>query len=94
MNEHIDILLTSAKIASRNNPWANLATHSISMAYNASMLWHYNYQLAMVQTMGPGSMSAQQIQAMRQDRIKHTVLLSMEGIGLVVAGICALQEHR
>ena len=91
MNEHIDILLTSAKIASRNNPWANLATHSISMAYNASMLWHYNYQLAMAQTMGPGYMSAQQIQAMRQDRIKHTALLLIESVGLFAAGICALQ---
>lgn len=50
MNEHIDILLTSAKIASRNNPWANLATHSISMAYNISMIGRYGYQLGVART--------------------------------------------
>lgn len=94
MNEHIDILLTTAKLATRNNQAAHLATHAISMSYNATMLWHYNYQLAMSQAMGPGYMSTQQIQAMRQDRIKHTVLLSLEGLGLLAVGICALQGRR
>ena len=94
MNEHIDLIFTTAKIATRNNPRAHLATQAISMGYNASMLWHYNYQLAMAQAMGPGYMSEEQIQAMKQDRKKHTVLLSLEGIGLIVAGICALREIR
>ena len=74
MNEHIDILLTSSKLATRNNPVAHLTAQIVSMGYNATMLWHYNYQLAMAQTMGPGYMSADQIKEMRQDRIKHTVL--------------------
>ena len=94
MNEHIDILLTTAKLATRNNQAAHLATHAISMSYNASILWHYNYQLAMAQAMGPGYMSAEQIQALRQDSIKHTALLLLESVGLLAAGICALQGRR
>jgi len=94
MNEHIDVLLTTAKVASRNNPWVHLATPTISMGYNVSMLWHYNYQLAMAQAMGPGYMPANQIQAMKQDRIKYTVLLALECAGLIVAGVCSLQERR
>ena len=88
MNEHIDIILTSAKQATRNSPVAHLSTHAVSMGYNVSMLWYYNYQLAMA----PEYMTAEQIQAMKQERIKHTVLLSLECLGLIAAGICALQE--
>ena len=94
MNEHIDLLLTSAKIASRNDPKAHLATQAVSLGYNASMLWRYNYLLAMAQTVGPGYLSIEQIQAMKQDRIKHTVLLSIDCLGLIAAGICSLQGSR
>lgn len=94
MNEHLDIILTSAKLATRNNPWAHLSTQAISMGYNTSMLWYYNYQLGLVQAMGPGYLSAEQIQAMKQDRIKHTALLLLESVGLLAAGICALQGRR
>ena len=94
MNEHIDLLFTTAKIATRNNPWVHLTTQTISMGYNASMIWHYNYQLAMAQAMGPGYLPEEQIQVMKQDRIKHTVLLSLEGLGLIVAGICSLRQSR
>lgn len=94
MNENIDMLLTNAKIASRNNPWAHITTQAISMSYNASMLWYCNYQLAMAQVMGPGYLTAEKIQAMKQDQIKHTVLLSLECLGLITAGICSLQGRR
>ena len=94
MNEHIDILLTTSKLATRNYPWAHLATQTVSMGYNASMLWHYNYQLAMAQAMGPGYLPEGQIQAMKQDCIKHTVLLGIECLCLIAVGICSLQESR
>ena len=94
MNEHIDILFTTAKYATRKDPWAHLVTQSFSMGYNTSMLRRYNYQLAMAQTMGPGSISADQIQTMKQERIKHTILLGIECLGLIVAGICSLQGRR
>ena len=92
MNEYNDIILTTAKIATLNDSRAHLMTQAISMGYNASMLWYYNYQLAMAQAMGPGYLSAEQIRAMKQDRIKHTVLLSLECIGLFVAGICSSRK--
>ncbi|MBO4634646.1 MAG: hypothetical protein J5669_04680 [Bacteroidales bacterium] len=94
MNEHIDIILTTAKLATRNNQVAHLTTQAISMSYNATMLWHYNYQLALAQAIGPGYMSAEQIQAMKLDRIKHTVLLTLECVGVIAAGVCALQSRR
>ena len=94
MNEPIDIMLTTAKLATRNNQVAHLTTQAISMGYNASMLWHYNYQLAMAKVMGPGYISAEQIEAMKQDRIKHTALLSLECVGMLVAGISLLQRRR
>lgn len=94
MNEHIDILFTTAKYATRKDPWAHLTTQAFSMGHNVMMLWHYNYQLALAQTMGPGYMTAEQIQCMKQDRIKHTVLLSLECIGLIAAGICSLRGQR
>ena len=94
MNEQLDILLTTAKMATKNNPWAHLSMQTFSLGYNTSMLWHYNYQLAMAQVMGPGYLTAEHIQAMKQDRIKHTVLLGIEGLGLIVAGICSLTGQQ
>lgn len=35
MNEEKDILFASAKLVSLNNPWASIATHAVSSAYNA-----------------------------------------------------------
>lgn len=93
MNENIDVLLTTAKVATHNNPWAHLATQTISMGYNASMLWYYNNQLSMAQTMGPGYLTAEQVQAMKQDLIKHTAILMMDSVGLVLACICSLQRN-
>lgn len=94
MNEHIDILLTASKLASRNNPWANLATHTVSMAYNVSMLWHYSYQLGMANAVGSGYLAAEQIQTIKRERLKHTVLLALESVGLIVSSIVALQENK
>ena len=94
MNGHIDVLLTTAKMASRNNPVAHLTAQTVSMGYNVSRLWYYNYQLGMAQAMGPGDMPLEQVQAMKQDRIKHTILLSLECIGLIAAGICSLQGNK
>lgn len=81
-------------MATRNNPVDHLTTQGLSMGYNVFMLWHYNYQLAMAQTMGPGYLPGELIQAMKQERIKHTVMLSLECVGLIVAGICVLQGQR
>lgn len=44
MNEHIDIFLTSAKVASINNLLASNAMHTISMTYIISMIGQCGYQ--------------------------------------------------
>ncbi len=54
MNKNIDVLLTTAKITTRNNPWVHLVAQTFSMGYNASMLWYYNYQLVVAQAFGSG----------------------------------------
>ena len=94
MNENVDIALMAANCATRDNPWAHLATRALSMGYNASMLWYYNYQLAMAQSMGPGYIPAEQIRAMKQDRIKHTLVLGLECAVLIAAGVVALNESK
>ena len=94
MNENIDILLTTAKVASQNNPWAHLATHTLSMGYNVSMIWHYQYQLGLATAMGPGYMSQEQIHRIRQECVKHTVLGLVDGLGLLVTAIDSMREGR
>lgn len=94
MNENVDILLTTAKVASRNNPWAHLATHTLSMGYNVSMIWHYQYQLGLVNAMGPGYLTQEQIYSIRQECIKHTVLGLIDGLGLLVSAINFMSENR
>lgn len=84
MNEHIDILLTTAKVASRNNQWASLAAHTISMSYNISMIWHYQYQLGFASAMGPNYMTPEQIQHFKQECLKHTVLGLLDGVGFLL----------
>ena len=86
MNERIDILLTSAKIASRNNPWANLATHSISMAYNISMIGRYGYQLVEARA-DNGHVSQEYYHSIQRERIKHTVLAGIDIFGLLLSAI-------
>ena len=94
MNEHIDLLFTTAKISTRNNPVAHLATQAFSMGYNASMLWYYNYQLAMAQAIGSEYMSAEHIHIYKHERIKHTFLLGVECAVVIAAGVLALYKSR
>ena len=94
MNEHIDILLTTAKVASRNNQWASLATHTISMSYNVSMIWHDQYQLGLASAMGPSYMIPEQIQRFKQECWKHTVLGLLDGVGLIVLAVGSMKDRR
>ena len=94
MNEHIDILLTTAKMATRNNPWAHLTTQAVSMGYNASMLWYYSNQLGMANAINPGYLTAEMVQAYKQERIKHTILLSLTCCGLFLAAASSFRDRR
>ena len=94
MNEHIDILLTTAKCATRNDPWAHLVTQSFSMGYNVSMLWGYQYLLAQATAMGSGRVTPEQINTIRQECVKHTILGLLDGLGLIFSAIGSLQEGK
>ena len=83
MNEHIDVLLTSAKLATRNNPGASLAMHAASSGYNIAMIGRYCYELSLVKA-GVVSYPADQIQSLQRDLIKHTVLGVMDVLGLIM----------
>ena len=92
MNEQVDILLTSAKLASRNNPWANIATHAVSSGYNAAMIGRYRYELGLVKA-GVSSYSADQIQSILRDLFKHCVLEAMDVIGLIMCSFSKCQRQ-
>lgn len=104
MNESIDIILTTAKVASRNNSCAHLATHSISMEYNLSMVGYYSYQLEMLYAMNRVTSyganlalsyaAAEQVQRLKQERIKHIVLGTLDGLGMILYAIHSIQENR
>lgn len=81
MNEDKDILFASAKLASLNNPWASIATHAVSSAYNAAMIGKYRYELGLVKA-GVASYSVEQVQSFRRDLIKHCVLEAIDVLGL------------
>lgn len=78
MKEHTDILLTSAKAVSGNNPWASITTHAISMTYNISMIGQYGYQLQIARATNYGYASQEYLQSIRREKIKHTVLLGLD----------------
>ena len=83
MNEHIDLLLTSAKVSTRNNPWTSLATHAVSSAYNISMIGYYRYQLGLAKYPNIG-ITDEQVAQYRRDLVKHSILLSIDIIGLII----------
>ena len=66
------------------------ATHTISMVYNVSMAWYYNYLLKKAYTM-ESEYTYEQIQTIKQERLKHTVS------GVLMAGVliaCAISSMR
>ena len=83
MNEHIDVLLTSAKLATRENPWASIATHAISSGYNVAMIGKYSYELGLVKA-GAVSYSADQVQLLQRNLAKHCALGTLDVIGLFI----------
>lgn len=86
MNEDKDILFASAKLASLNNPWASIATHAVSSAYNAAMIGKYRYELSLAMA-GVASYSVEQVQSFRRDLIKHSVLEAMDALGLFLCAV-------
>ena len=83
MNEQIDLLLTSAKLVTRGNPWPSIATRAISSGYNAAMIGKYRYELSLVKA-GVVSCSVNQIHSLQRDLTKYCVLEVLDVFGLFI----------
>ena len=93
MKEHIDIMLTGAKIATWNNEAASLATHSLSAFYNISQMAWYRYQY--YQYLNSCTQDALAIS--RQYRFgmwKHTAMAGLDVLTLLIKGITGLRNNR
>lgn len=92
MNEHIDILMTTAKMATRKNEAASLTTHSMSAFYNISQMARYRYFY--YQCLSDGSQNALAISRQySQEMWKHTVLGMLDCLGLIFSSIGKLQNR-
>ena len=58
------------------------------------MIWHYQYQLGLASAMGPNYMTPEQIQNFKQERLKHTVLGLLDGVGLFLTVVGSMQDKR
>ena len=93
MNEHIDLVLTGAKMATWNNEAASLATHSLSAFYNISQMAWYRYQY--YQCMNSGTQDALAVSRQYSYGMwKHTALAGLDVLTLIVKGITGLCNNR
>lgn len=95
MNEHIDIALTGAKLAARDNEVASLTVHTISLTYNLAQLMYSRYMYLNCQSaLATGAIQAdyQQIEQYKYSSIKHTLLLALDATSLILDGITCLKQ--
>ena len=93
MNEHIDLMLTGAKVATWNNEAASLATHSLSAFYNIGQMAWYRYQY--YQYLNCGTQDALAISRQYAHEMwKHTALAGLDILTLIIKGITGLSGNR
>ena len=93
MNEHIDLIFTGAKMATRNNDAASLATHSMSAFYNISQLARYRY--CYYQCLNEGTQDAFAISKQYSHEMwKHTVLAGLDILSLFLMGRCRSNQNE
>ena len=81
-----------ARISNVGYPWPQFAVHSVSMVYNVSMAGYYNYLLNKAYTMET-ECTYEQIQTIKQERLKHTIFGVLTGVLLIVGAISAIQNE-
>lgn len=82
-----------ARIPNQGYPWPQFAVHSVSMVYNVSMAWHYNYLLNKAYTMGI-EYTYEQIQTIKRERLMHTISGVLTGVLLIAGVISYLQNNE
>ena len=76
-----------------NYPWPQFAVHSVSMVYNVSMVLYYNHLLNKAYTMET-ECTYEQIQTIKQERLKHTISGVLMGVLLIVGANSYLQNNE
>ena len=79
-----------ARAQNQNGSLFLFAAHTGSMVYNISMEFYYNHLLKKADTMEV-QYTAEQIQTIKQERLKHTIL------GVLMSGVliaCAISSMR
>ena len=69
------------------------ATHTISMVYNVSMAWYYNYLLKKAYTM-ESEYTYEQIQTIKRERLKHTISGVLAGVLLIAGAISSMRNNE
>ena len=82
-----------ARISNQGYPWPQFAVHSVSMVYNVSMAWHYNYLLSKAYTMGI-EYTYEQIQTIKRERLKHTISGVLAGVLLIAGAISSMRNNE
>ena len=95
MNE-IDIALLGAKMAASKNESASVAVHGVSVAYNIAQIARYSYAYSNGQRLFIEGLAVDNVQMeqIRQERIKHTVLAALDITSLFLLGLSGLQHNR
>lgn len=91
MNEHIDLLLASAEVASSSNPWASLATHSVAATYHTSMIGQCRYQLAIARNL---QMPEEVRREYNAELTKHCILGGIAFVSLFLTVISPCDKTR
>lgn len=82
-----------ARTQNQNDSPFHFAAHTGSMVYNVSMAWYYNYLLKKAYTM-EAEYTYEQIQTIKQERLKHTISGVLIGVVLIACVISCLQNNE
>ena len=82
-----------ARISDQGHPWPQFAVHTVSMVYNISMAWYYNYLLNKAYTMET-ECTYEQIQTIKQERLKHTIFGVLTGVLLIAGAISSMRNNE
>ena len=80
-----------ARAQNQNGSLFLFAAHTGYMVYNVSMELYYNHLLKKADTR-EAQYTAEQIQTIKQERLKHTISGVFKGVGLIICCILIMQD--
>lgn len=82
-----------ARVQNKNDSPFLFAAHTGSMVYNISMEFYYNHLLKKADTMEV-QYTAEQIQTIKQERLKHTISGVLMGVVLIACAISNMRNNE